>query len=624
MKSLFDQHRHSLSKGEREKLWWKIQELSSRKPLHKRMRTTRLVPLIAVVVSVIVGGRLWVQTAGTNKMVVEPTHTFQYTGMDSVPVSYFAGLSEGQILVSTSHTIVDLYSWDWNTDVSYTGATVYSEPEPGSYIVLRGQSQQYPPLQPPNGEPFGSMHFKHRGTNPFIVTEEDSLSTFALDVDNASFTLALEYLNRDELPPESAIRVEEFLNYFDQGYSCASGSPLSIHLDGAPSPFAEGYHLLRIGVQAVEALEKDRVKANLVFVVDTSGSMRRENRLGLVKQALLTLLDELKSSDTVSIVEYGSSASVVLGPTSLDMREKVIATVQNLSANGSTNAEAGLELAYELASRQLNSESNTRIVLCSDGVANTGETQAERILKRARLESDRGVSLSVIGFGMGNYNDVFMEELSNKGDGNYYYVNNTREATRVFRENLTGVMQTLARDAKVQVQFNPETVLRWRLIGYENREAEDGDFRNDEVDAGEIGFGQQAVALYEVKLSDKARRLVQKGSEGNSAILGEAMLRFEHPQHSDRAGTIEEISARIKTDQIEANIKETSVEYRLSSIVAEFGEILGGSFWAKGSTLSGLYRSAVDLLGDSDKDEHVEELLSQIRKAAKLEQAASE
>ncbi|MBK7770752.1 MAG: von Willebrand factor type A domain-containing protein [bacterium] len=372
-----------------------------------------------------------------------------------------------------------------------------SRPAPGS--VTGGTT-------PPNGEKFELMYFEHAGVNPFVATDDDALSTFALDVDNASFSLARSYLDRGELPPADAIRVEEFVNALDAGWQRHGSETFRIGLDGGPSRFGEGYHLLRVGIVGRSVEDGRRKPANLVFVIDVSGSMDRESRLGSVKRALRTLVDELGEGDRVGIVVYGSRGEVLLPLTDVSQRSTILGVIDGLQPNGSTNAVEGLTLAYDLARRSYDAGIINRLVLCSDGVANTGTaTSAEGILALARRGSDDGITLSTVGFGMGNYNDVLMEKLADQGDGNYFYVDGPREAERVFRENLTGMLQTIATQAKVQVEFDPRRVSRWRLLGYENRDVADRDFRNDAVDAGEVGVGHQVTALYELKLVGEGR-----------------------------------------------------------------------------------------------------------------------
>ena len=479
-----------------------------------------------------------------------------------------------------------------------------------------------PDYHEPNGEPFDAMYFRNYGTNPFVMTEEDPYSTFAADVDEASYTVMRRYVNDGHLPPSEAIRVEEFVNYFDAGYPRLRQGDFALRVDGAPSPFGQGYHLLRLGVQARDIDRDERKPANLVFVIDTSGSMGRENRLGLVKRALHLLLEELRDSDTVGIVEYGSRGREVLRPTSVEDRWRIVRAIDGLRTNGSTNAEEGLDLGYAMASRIYDREAINRLILCSDGVANTGETQAERILDRVRYESDRGIHLSTVGFGMGNYNDVLMEKLANKGDGNYHYVDRLDEAERVFRENLTGTLQTVARDVKIQVEFDPEQVLRWRLLGYENRDVADEDFRDDTVDAGEIGAGHTVVALYEVKLSREAARYPdgRMGRDGRDPLrLGEFRLRYEYPAGHERAGEVVEIDRALNTAALSRSFERADASFRLAAMAAEYAEVLRGSYWAKGSRLGDLAREVESLATELRGDEDPHEFARLVKRAALLE-----
>jgi Ca-activated chloride channel family protein len=491
-------------------------------------------------------------------------------------------------------------------DVSRSAAMAAPPVAPGS--VTGGTT-------PPNGEKYELMYFEHAGVNPFIATEDDALSTFAMDVDNASFSLARSYLDRGELPPAAAIRVEEFVNAIDAGWDNVQKETFRIGLDGGPSRFGEGYHLLRVGVVGRSVDNAHRKAANLVFVIDTSGSMGRENRLESVKRALRTLVDELGEGDRVGIVTYGSQAEVRLPLTDVSRRREILGIIQGLHTDGSTNVADGLRLGYGVARRGFDAGLINRLVLCSDGVANTGSaTDAEGILELARRGSDDGITLSAVGFGMGNYNDVLMEKLADQGDGNYFYVDGPREAERVFRENLTGMLQTIARQAKVQVEFDPERVSRWRLLGYENRDVADRDFRNDAVDAGEVGAGHQVTALYEVKLVDGGR-----GREANEGRIGVVRLRWEAPEHDTaHAGKVTEIERPIDAALFAARDGGGSAHRRAQVLAAEFAEILRGSYWAKESRFSSLVPLADGLAAELPREQAVQDLARMIRRAADL------
>jgi Ca-activated chloride channel family protein len=428
----------------------------------------------------------------------------------------------------------------------------------------------------PNDEPFDSMFFEHEGVNPFIDTEDDSLSTFAMDVDTASYTIARRYVVEGHLPPPDAVRVEEFINYFDLAYpDPADGQgAFAIHLEGAPSPFGgEHYSLLQIGIQGRRVHAEDRKDAVLIFVIDTSGSMKRENRLGMVQRALRMLVEELRPTDKVGIVAYGSRAYVVLDPVRADQKRKILRAIDRLRAGGSTYAEEGLYEGYQMAYRAFEEEKINRVILCSDGVANVGRTGADGILETIADYAARGITLSTVGFGMGNYNDVLMENLADQGDGNYAYVDTLDEAERIFVDNLEGTLQVIARDAKIQVDFNPEVVSRYRLLGYENRDVADEDFRNDDVDAGEVGAGHSVTALYEVKFHSGM-------AEGIERALT-VRVRYQDPD----TGYVHEVAREFWMDEFEGDWQHTSPAFLLTAAVAEYAEILRDSYWAREGSL---------------------------------------
>ncbi len=471
-----------------------------------------------------------------------------------------------------------------------------------------------PPVYPttggstlPNDEVYDSMFFDHYGVNPFIPTEDDALSTFAVDVDAASYTVARRYIDEGHLPPDEAIRVEEFVNFFRQDYADFTEPDFRILLEGAPSPFGTGYHLVRVGIKGRQIDARDRKPASLVFVIDVSGSMAREDRLELVKRALRLLVDRLRADDSVGIVVYGSNGRVLLGPTSVENRERIIGAIDGLAPDGSTNAEEGILLGYEMARREFRRGAINRIILCSDGVANVGRTGPESILDRVSSEADRGIELSTIGFGMGNYNDVLMEQLADKGDGYYYYVDDIKEARGVFEENLTGTLQTIARDAKLQVEFNPRVVTRYRLLGFENRDVADKDFRNDAIDAGEIGAGHEVTALYEVKLAEEAPRAGRV-----------ATVRFRYAMPDRGIHDTREMEASLEVGRLARSFDAAPARFRLDAVVAEFAEILRKSYWARGSTIRSLVPEARRLAGELRGDDAVAEFSRLVARAAEL------
>ncbi|RKU19570.1 hypothetical protein C6500_10375 [Candidatus Poribacteria bacterium] len=476
--------------------------------------------------------------------------------------------------------------------------------------------QWYPSLNPPNGAVYGDVFFKGSDTNPFIDTEDDAFSTFGMDVDTASYTVARRFFQDGLLPPSEAIRVEEFVNAFAYNYTPPSDETFAIHLEGAPSKFGEGkrLQLLRIGIQGRVIPDTDRKDAILTFVIDVSGSMDMENRLALVKRALTLLVEQLRPEDKVGIVVYGSNARVVLPHTGIVNQEHILTAIRALTTEGATNAEAGLRMGYKLAFQNFKPNAINRVILCSDGVANVGETGSDAILKEIRTYVKEGVTLTTAGFGMGNYNDILMERLANDGNGSYAYVDTLNEAKRVFVENLTGTLQVVAKDAKIQVEFNPETVSRFRLLGYENRRLAHEDFRDDAVDAGEVGAGHSVTALYEIKLHENA--------DGKLATVS---IRHENPD----TGNVTEVNASISTDALKGSFEETTPAFQLVASVAEFAEILRGNFWAQEGSLELVRETLEGILPHINAKTRAhsvrnEELLSLVRKAHRLKEQQKE
>ena len=467
----------------------------------------------------------------------------------------------------------------------------------------------------PNDRPYDLVYHQHHGVNPFVATEEDALSTFAVEVDDASWSIARRYLTDGHRPPPEAIRLEEIVNRLDAGLAHTGGDDFSLHADGMPSRFGPGYQLLRIGVRARNVEAVDRPAAHLTFVIDVSSSMNRENRLDLVKQALRILVDELQPADRVGIVTFGSEARTVLDMVAAEDRAVLLNAIDGLRTSGATNAEAGLRLAYDLAQSHARAGAINRLILCSDGVANIGPTSAESILAVVRDEADQGTSLTTVGFGMGNYNDTLMEQLANQGDGTYHYVHQLADAERVFRQNLTGTLQTVGREVKTQVEFDPAAVVRWRLLGYENRHLDDADFRNDAVDAGEIGAGHTAVALYEIKLSEKAARQLARGRHQD---LGTVRLRWAKPRYHEAAGLVTERELRLTTRNLSTDWTGAPAHLRAAAVAAEFAEILRESYWARGTTLTDLLDPITTLVRDLPDDPDILELAQMIRQATKL------
>lgn len=444
-------------------------------------------------------------------------------------------------------------------------APEYHRPAPSGEPSYPAPSPERPAPPP------ADMRFQDYGTNPQINTLREPVSTFAIDVDTASYTLVRNYLVQGMLPPPEAVRVEEFINYFPQSYPAPDGNLLTVYLEGAPSPFRPHMHVLQVGLRARDISRSERRPAMLTFVIDVSGSMAMQERLELVKESLQLLLDQLGPDDRVAIVTYNERARVVLEHTP-DSRA-VRRAIDQLAAGGSTNAAAGLMLGYELAAGAYRPEADNRVILCSDGVANVGATGPEKILRQVAEYSTQGIALTTVGVGMGNYNDVLLEQLADRADGNYAYVDDREEARRVFVDGLTGTLAVVAKDVKVQVQFDPEQVASYRLLGYENRALDNRDFRNDRADAGEMGAGHTVTALYELELTRQA-----------ADDLGLVAVRYRDPE----TGDLTEIQVPIQQRVVARRAEDASAQLRWTAAVAEYAGVLRGSPWSVETDLQGV------------------------------------
>jgi Ca-activated chloride channel family protein len=457
----------------------------------------------------------------------------------------------------------------------------YFQQSPPATAVPIGAQPQTP--YTPDEEDYGP------DISGYVPTLYDNLSTFGIDVDTASYTRTVNYIEEGRFPPPDSVRVEEFINYFEAGYPSPENVAFGLYADSAPSPFhGPDIHLLRFGVQGYEVAEADRKPLALTFVIDVSGSMNAANKLNLVKQSLRLLVDRLRPDDTVSIVIFGSEADVLLTPTRGDNKRLIKQAIDWLHTAGSTNAEDGLRMGYGMAFEHFNSRGVNRVILCSDGVANVGQTEADQLLRFIEDYAAIGINLTTTGFGMGTFNDSFMEELADKGNGNYAYVNDIDEAQRLFVDDLTSTMQVIAKDAKIQVEFNPEAVSHYRLIGYENRDIADEDFRDDTVDAGELGAGHSVTALYAIRLNPN--------TDGRIATM---QLRWEDPDN----GEVIEINGSFNTWDVNDDFFATSPHFQLAVVASQFAEILRGSTFSGDISVSDLlpymYNAAAQLPGDA-------------------------
>jgi Ca-activated chloride channel family protein len=426
----------------------------------------------------------------------------------------------------------------------------------------RSQSGGAPVL--PEALPEGNL-FDDVGENRWVDPATDSQSTFGLDVDTASYTVARRWIDEGTRPEPDSVRVEEYLNAVVETPTIEGDTALRVAVAGATSPFGgaqEQVQLLRVGVQAEPVADGERPDADLTFVIDVSGSMEGENRLGLVKRSLVLLTEELRSTDTIAIVVYGSEARTVLGPTPVAERDEIVDAIDGLRSEGSTNAEAGLRIGYEHARSTLTPGRINRVVLASDGVANVGVSDGGGLISQLRDDADAGIELITLGYGMGNFNDALMEQLADRGDGFYAYIDTYDEAERLFRDELTSSLVTVADDSKSQVTFDPAAVSRYRLIGYENRAIADEDFTDDTVDAGDVGAGHSVTALYEVHL--------RPGVAGATPIAT-VDLRWLDPESGQAAS----LSVPVTASTVSGAFADTDDTTRLAALVAAWSELVG-------------------------------------------------
>ena len=459
---------------------------------------------------------------------------------------------------------------------------------------------------PPNGEPVDAMFFQNYGVNPFVDAEDDRLSTFATDTDSASYSMARQYLMQGHRVPKDAVRVEEFVNAFDYDYPPPTEGDFAVYMEACEWPFEgsrKNSHLLRIGLKTREISTNQRKPAILTFVIDVSGSMQRENRLGLVKKSLRLLVDQLRPDDQIGIAVYGSRGRRIMDHETVERRTRIMAAIDSLHSEGSTNAEEGIRIGYDMADEAFRPGCINRVILCSDGVANVGRTGPDTILEMIKDKADKGITLSALGFGMGNYNDVLLEQLGNRGNGSYAYIDTLSQARTLFEQDLVGTLQVIARDVKIQVEFNPKTVRSYRLIGYENRAVPDDKFRDDTVDGGEIGAGHSTTALYEVKLWNR--------------IWGRLATTSVRYKDADTFRPTE-FTVPFSIRQVTPHFKDTSPQFRQAAVAAQFAEVLRESYWAQDQRIEALLAPANTLLQELDFQPQCSEFLRLMSQARNL------
>lgn len=430
-------------------------------------------------------------------------------------------------------------------------------------------------------EPLDRENYQHLEGNPVKVALQEPVSTFSIDVDTGSYSNLRRMLNEGRLPVKDAVRAEELLNYFDYDYPGPKNlaQPFQVTTEVGPNPWNAKTKLLHIGIKGYDVDKASIPASNLVFLIDVSGSMQSADKLELLKKSLTLLSKQMRSQDRISIVVYAGASGVVLEPTAGNETFKITQALAQLSAGGSTNGAAGIRLAYQVAESAFIKDGVNRILLATDGDFNVGTTSFEQLMDLVEEKRNTGIGLSTLGFGSGNYNDHLAEQLANRGNGSYAYIDTLNEANKVLVEQMSATLLTIAKDVKIQIEFNPAVVSEYRLIGYENRILQREDFNNDKIDAGDIGAGHTVTALYEITLTGSgAERIdpLRYGKAANTAAnkteIAFLKLRYKKPD----ADTSQLIQASIKSSQMIDSVTATSERYRYAAAVAGFAQLLRG------------------------------------------------
>ncbi|MEH2128476.1 vWA domain-containing protein [Nostoc sp.] len=440
--------------------------------------------------------------------------------------------------------------------------------------------------EPQTDRRFNTENYNRIEDNPFHRVGNDPLSTFSIDVDTASYSNVRRFITQGELPPKDAVRIEELINYFTYNYPQPKGErPFSVTTEVAAAPWNPQHKLVQVGLQGKRLETKTLPPSNLVFLIDVSGSMDDPNKLPLVQQSLKLLVNQLRPEDRVSLVVYAGNAGLVLPATSGNQKSTILAAIDRLEAGGSTAGGQGIELAYKIAKESFLKSGNNRVILATDGDFNVGVSSDGDLTRLIEQKRDQGIFLTVLGFGTGNYKDGKMEQLADKGNGNYAYIDTLLEAKKVLVNDLRGTLFTIAKDVKIQVEFNPAKVQAYRLIGYENRLLQNQDFNDDKKDAGDIGAGHSVTALYEiiptgtksdVKLPEIDPLRYQRSGETASDAAGNELMQVKLRYKSPQDSTSQLITQTIQDDDLRTD-QIPSTNLRFAAAVATFGMVLRDS-----------------------------------------------
>jgi Ca-activated chloride channel homolog len=501
------------------------------------------------------------------------------------------------------------------------GRGMSSSSTTGRYMP--NEKRRMPPVRRPfPDQEFNTENYNHIQENEFLGATENPLSTFSIDVDKASYANVRRFIDYGQMPQKDAVRIEELVNYFHYDYPQPKDEhPFSITTELSACPWNSEHKLVQVGLQGKTIATKNLPPSNLVFLIDVSGSMESENKLPLVKSAIKLLVNKLRAEDRVSMVVYAGAAGVVLHATSGSNKEKILCALDQLQAGGSTAGAEGIELAYKIAAENFCDKGNNRIVLCTDGDFNVGVSSDAELVRLIERKREKGIFLSVAGFGMGNYKDSKMEQIADKGNGNYAYIDSEHEAKKVFVSEFGGTLFTIAKDVKIQVEFNPSRVKSYRLIGYENRMLKKEDFNNDKKDAGEIGSGHSVTALYEIvpigantdeKSVDPLKYQARiESPKAECYDLFTVKFRYKKPD-----GEKSILLERIVRDE-PVSLSKTSDNFRFAAAVAGYGMLLRDSEFKGSISYADVLEQATKARGD-DHEGYRDGFVKLVRKTMSL------
>ena len=547
------------------------------------------------------------------------------SGLESVKSS----VSEGDVIV-TAQRIDSAAADSYRRREAEAGAPAMAPAAPPPAIMQSSRTTGYiqSELRPPISyyQDVGRDKFTATAENPFKVAREEPVSTFSIDVDTASYSFVRASLNQNLLPQPAAVRTEEMVNYFPYAYAAPQSAqqPFSTNVAVFPSPWTEGRKLVRIGIRGYGVQRAARPRANLVFLIDTSGSMNAPNKLPLVKQSLAMLLDQLGTNDRVAIVTYAGSAGTVLEPTPASQKTRILAALDQLGAGGSTAGAEGIRQAYALAEQNLDPRGVNRVILATDGDFNVGITNQDELKGYIERQRSKGVFLSVLGFGMGNYNDSLMQTLAQNGNGAAAYIDTVSEARKTLVDEATSTLFPIAKDVKIQVEFNPATVAEYRLVGYETRMLNRDDFDNDKVDAGDVGSGQTVTAIYEIVPVGGPRAIgdlrysppPRQRTVGIGSEYGFVKIRYKLPQSDTSRLITTPINRQLEFSRFE----DAPQDARFAAGVAGFAELLRGGKYSGRMTYDDVLRISLGARGEDSfgyRSEFIQ-LVRQAKSAAPL------